>query len=306
MKNILVLGASGMLGSMVIDYLFRKGTFRLTGTARSAILLDKFQRLYPSVKWVLFDYGNQTREQAFEALGRQDWIINAIGITKPLIKDNNPAQVENAVLINSLLPHDLGRYAASISSRVIQIATDCVYSGVQGLYAEDAPHDALDVYGKTKSVGETWHPNVSHLRCSIIGPEPKDFKFLIEWFRRQSDGATVNGFTNHTWNGITTLHFAKICDGIIAEDIQLDHLQHVIPNGTITKARMLRDFAETYHRNDLVINDIEAETVVDRTLATNYPQQNLTLWKGAGYTTIPTVSNMIAELGSYPYSGADA
>ena len=49
-----------------------------------------------------------------------------------------------------------------------------------GVYVETDLHDALDVYGKTKSLGECQEPNVYHLRCSIIGPEPKDFKFLIE------------------------------------------------------------------------------------------------------------------------------
>ena len=67
-----------------------------------------------------------------------------------------------------------------MGARVLQIATDCVYSGAQGAYVETDLHDALDVYGKTKSLGECQEPNVYHLRCSIIGPEPKDFKFLIE------------------------------------------------------------------------------------------------------------------------------
>src|SRR5271167_3285972 len=171
MKKVLVLGASGMLGSMVIDYLSTMGGMQLTGALRSSGLMNRLCRLYPEVSWLPFNYSIDTRISAFEILGKQDWIINAVGITKPLIRDDNSVEIENAVTVNCLLPHELGRYASSVGARVLQIATDCVYSGAKGFYKESDAHDALDVYGKTKSIGESWQPNVHHLRCSIIGPE---------------------------------------------------------------------------------------------------------------------------------------
>lgn len=304
MKNVLVIGASGMLGSMIVDYLSRDSVAQVFGTVRSIPQLTRFSRIYPEVQWLDFCYGPERRTLAFEALGRPDWIVNAVGITKPHIKEDDSAQIENAISVNCALPHDLARYAASRGCQVLQIATDCVYSGKGGSYLEGAPHDALDVYGKTKSLGETWQPNVHHLRCSIIGPEPKDFKFLLEWFRRQPSGATVNGFANHYWNGVTTLHFAKLCKGIIYNDIQLEHLQHVVPNGSASKAQMLTDLATAYKRSDISIKSVEAAPIIDRTLSTSNPARNATLWNAAGYKIIPTVSQMIEELGSYEYCGA--
>jgi len=289
---------------MVIDYLSTMRQMRLTGALRSSRVMNRFRRLYPEVNWVPFSYSIDTRTSSFEGLGQQDWIINAVGITKPLIRDDNSVQIEDAVAVNCLLPHDLGRYALSVGARVLQIATDCVYSGAKGLYKESDAHDALDVYGKTKSIGESWQPNVHHLRCSIIGPEPKDFKFLIEWFVRQPQGALVNGFTNHSWNGVTTLHFAKLCKGIIETDAQLQHMQHVVAGGPVTKAQMLRDFATAYGREDISINNVEAKTVVDRTLATGNPELNAGLWLAVGYKNIPTVPQMIRELSKYRYRGA--
>jgi dTDP-4-dehydrorhamnose reductase len=304
-QKVLILGASGMLGSMLVDCLSRSDRFEITGAARSASgLLDRFREIYSDVVWRDFTYDLDQRTRAFESLGEFDWIINAIGITKPLIKDDNPSQIENAVLVNCILPHDLGRYAMQTGAKVLQIATDCVYSGAKGFYVESDAHDALDVYGKTKSIGESWQPSVHNLRCSIIGPEPKDFKFLIEWFRRQPERSAVNGFTNHSWNGVTTLHFARFCEGIMNSNITLDHVQHVVPRGTVTKAQMLRDFAKAYGREDIVINDVQAKSIVDRTLATQFPERNAEIWSAAGYKTPPTVSEMIAELGSYEYRGA--
>ena len=292
-----------MLGSMIVDYLSRDSQFSLTATVRTADLQERMQAVYPKVRWEIADFRGFTDFAAFDG---QQWIINAIGITKPLIRDDHAAEILNAIEINSLLPHTIGREAQRRNARVIQIATDCVYSGSKGHYTETDAHDALDVYGKTKSLGECFLPNTQHLRCSIIGPEPKDFKFLIEWFRRQPPDASVNGFTNHHWNGVTTLHFAKLCKGIIETGPALSHLQHVVPSGLVTKARMLHDFAQAYSRPDITIRDTEAKTVIDRTLDTTTPDANLALWRAAGYQQPPTVTHMILELGKYDYQGAHA
>jgi dTDP-4-dehydrorhamnose reductase len=292
-----------MLGSMLVDYLSRDSHYSLTATVRSAELRTRMQAIYPQVRWELTDFRTS---DAFAAFDGQDWVINAIGITKPLIRDDNAAEILTAIEINSLLPHTVGREAHRRKARVIQIATDCVYSGAKGYYTETDVHDALDVYGKTKSLGECFLENTQHLRCSIIGPEPKDFKFLIEWFRRQPPNTTVNGFVNHHWNGITTLHFAKLCQGIMQNEPKLSHLQHVVPSDLVTKAQMLHNFAQAYRRPDVKIRDTEAKTVIDRTLDTATPGANFALWQAAGYSVPPTVTEMILELGGYDYQGAQA
>ena len=295
MTRVMVLGGSGMLGSMVVDVLSGVGDCELTATVRdgSAAIASK----YPGVTWRTMDV---TRPDP-AVFRDQDWIINAIGITKPLVKDDNAEQVERAIRVNAQFPHDLGQFVMESGARVLQIATDCVYSGIRGGYTESDTHDAWDVYGKTKSLGETYQPGVKHLRCSIIGPEPKDYKFLIEWFRRQPPRATLKGFTNHSWNGVTTLHFARLCRGAIATNMELPHLLHVIPSGMITKAEMLHEFARAFAREDLRIEDVEAATTIDRTLATNNPTLNDAVWRAAGYSTPPTVPEMIRELAAYPY-----
>jgi dTDP-4-dehydrorhamnose reductase len=302
MPNILVLGASGMLGSMLVDCLSKTPGLTVTGSVRTASMHARFRTLYPMVNWTIFDCCD--RDRSFAAFEGQNWIVNAIGITKPLIHEDDPAEIHETIRVNSLLPHELGQDALNSGARVLQIATDCVYSGAKGAYTESDPHDALDVYGKTKSLGEAYHRSVHHLRCSIIGPEPKDYKFLIEWFRRQPRGAQLNGFTNHHWNGVTTLHFARLCQGIIAKDLELPHVQHIVPTGSLTKARMLQEFSAAYERRDIRIADVEAKSVIDRTLATNHQGLNRRLWESAGYLQPPTVAEMIHEVARYEYAAA--
>lgn len=297
MKQVMVLGGSGMLGSMIVDVLTQGQNVHVTGTVRKTAL--PWTKRYPKAEWRAFDI--ETLDPGiFEG---HHWIINAIGITKPLIKDDNPEQIERAIEVNSLFPHRLAAAALKTGSRVIQIATDCVYSGTRGRYVESDLHDAVDVYGKSKSLGETYHPNVHHLRCSIIGPEPKEFKFFIEWFRRQPRGAQVNGFRNHFWNGITTLHFARLCGAIITNDLTLGHLQHMIPAGYVTKAEMLRHFARIYNRSDIEIADIDASVSIDRTLGTVNEERNDQLWAAASYATPPSIPQMLDELAAFDYRG---
>jgi dTDP-4-dehydrorhamnose reductase len=300
MKSVLVLGGTGMLGSMLTDELARSPGLRLSATYRSAGNTPDPTRL-PGVQWHAFDAAAAKLQDQLAACGENTWIINAIGITKPLIRDDAPRQIETAIRINALLPHAIAAFARTSGARVLQIATDCVYSGAKGSYLETDLHDALDVYGKTKSLGECYEPGVHHLRCSIIGPEPKDFKFLIEWFRSQPATARVNGYLNHQWNGVTTLQFARICRGIIESEPALPHLQHVVPQGAISKAQMLHEFVTCYRRSDITVSDVNAASVVDRTLATCRADLNSQLWKAAGYANAPTVPEMISEVAQYDY-----
>jgi dTDP-4-dehydrorhamnose reductase len=300
-KKVLVLGASGMLGSMVTDFLSRDESLSVTATMRSSDLIAQARRLAENIEWRIFEIKdeNQTVQQ-FQEFTEPDWIINAIGIIKPYIHDERPDEIERAIRVNACFPNWLAR--SFEESRILQIATDCVYSGSRGCYLESDAQDALDVYGKTKSLGEVWLSNVNHLRCSIIGPEPRNYVSLLEWFRRQPSNAKVSGYTNHTWNGVTTLHYAKLCHGIIKNDIPLPHIQHVIPDGDITKHDLLDCFARCYGRNDIQITATEAQKVIDRTLMTENEKLNMGLWKNAGYEDCPpSVCWMVEELAAFDF-----
>jgi dTDP-4-dehydrorhamnose reductase len=301
--HVVVLGGSGMLGSMVVDVLSRDGRLSVTATVRTEALRRTMADRYRNVQWRAFDPATGLPPDLFA--GRR-FVINAIGLTKPMIRDDRGDEVERAIEINATLPYRLARAAAAGGGRVVQIATDCVYSGAKGRYVEGDPHDALDVYGKTKSLGEARHDHLAHLRCSIIGPEPKDFKFLLEWFRRLPRQAAVKGFVNHRWNGVTTLQFARLCQGIVTGGPWPGHLTHVVPGETVTKAEMLHLFAHVYGRGDVAIEDVAAAVAVDRTLATDRPDVNAALWLAAGYERPPTVGDMVRELGAFDYRAVDA
>ena len=300
-SNVIVLGGSGMLGSMVTDYLSRDNTLNVCATVRTKELAAAYHQKIKNVKWLLFDAAAPDLDKSLDIIRGYEWVINAIGITKPLVHDNNALEVERAIWINSVVPYHLVRKAETNKSRVLQIGTDCVYSGKKGKYSESDEYDPLDVYGKSKSLGEVASPNNYLLRCSIIGPEPKEHKMLLDWFLGQAKNSKVNGYNNHNWNGVTTLQFARLCQGIIKQDLKLTKFQHIIPTGAITKCQMLQEFAKNYSRDDIMITPVEASTVIDRTLQTSNETMNLKLWSSAGYSIPPTVPEMIAELARFDF-----
>jgi len=296
--NVLVLGGSGMLGSMVMDIFSRAGGINVSATVREEQALSRWKTLYPAVKWSVLN-AESPLEEITDRVRGSSWVINCIGVIKPYIRNDHAADVERAVQVNSVFPHILSRAAGTTGARVLQIATDCVYSGQKGRYMESDSHDALDVYGKSKSLGEVRSPVIHHLRCSIVGPEPKSFVSLLEWFLRQPVNGTVGGYANHNWNGVTTLGFSRICLGIVRENLSLKHLQHVVPGDTVSKEDLLRLFARAFGREDIGIDRVEAKTVIDRTLSTEDEEGNRILWIAAGYNEPPSISRMVEELGRY-------
>ena len=240
------------------------------------------------------DAENLTRENIRE-LKEADWIINCIGIIKPYIDDNDPVKVERAIRVNSLFPHEL----AKTGVKIIQIETDCVYAGDYWDHKEDYKHNPLDVYGKTKSLGEVKAPNVYHIRTSVIGPEDENHKSLFDWFMGTPDKSTVKGYYSHYWNGVTTLAFAKLCFGIVYENKEkLPNFQHFFVKKAVTKYNLLKAIAEIFEK-DVKIKEYWAKPAINRELGTNNKKMLKHYWKLAGYKSIPTIEDLLVELKTY-------
>jgi dTDP-4-dehydrorhamnose reductase len=296
MTKVLVLGAGGMLGSMVARVLSERPDLEATtttrgeGDSRPAALAHRHFDVLRDPIGPLLDEASC------------DWIINAVGVLKPRIDEHDPASTEEAIAVNSLFPHRLAAESAQRGQRVIQIATDGVFSGMRGPYDEEAPHDALDVYGKTKSLGEVPTPNVVHLRCSIIGTEQASPVSLLGWALSASPGAHLHGYSEQRWNGVTTLQFARVCAAVIG-GVEVPSPQHLVPADSVSKADLLEIALSAFGREDVTI-DREAGPPIDRTLTTRDREANERLWRGAGYRRPPTIADMVRELAGLPAQAA--
>jgi len=298
-KNVLILGASGMLGIEVVRELIKKKNINLYVAIRN--LKDKklIQKYLDSnisgLKYYKFKIEGNYQAILKKITKNKQYIVNCIGIIKPYIHEENHLSIENALKVNSNFPHVLKNCVAE-KVKIFQIATDCVYDGVKGKYNENESHNATDVYGKSKSLGEARGKNFFNLRCSIIGKEIKGYKSLLCWFLNQKKGAKIFGFKNHLWNGITTKHFAKIIAILILKKIKIPNLLHIIPGDIVDKYNLLKIFQNKFQRHDLEILKTNAKVIVNRTLTTNYKDINKKINKAMGFKKVLTVKKMVDEI----------
>ena len=297
MAIIGVLGSTGMLGSALCKYL----------TAEVAQLTEINRTGTPIV------FGNPTVEvdvtelkNLSEVLKNQrfDYLINAIGLIKQLIIKENENDVKLAYSINSDFPALLNDYSQKYSIPIIQIGTDCVYSGVQGNYNEDSEFDGTDLYGLSKISGELLSQSTMILRTSIVGREINSKNSLMDWFLSQEQGACIQGFTNHFWNGVTTLEFAKVVIGIIKSNNFSPGVMHLVPANQSSKFELLQSFRTEFDRLDINIEPREAGLGINRTLSTLFPERNIRFWSDAGYNEVPTIDEMIRQYARWTSSSS--
>jgi len=110
--------------------------------------------------------------------------------------------------------------------RLIQISTDCVFSGRKGYYQETDPADAEDLYGRSKLLGEIEREGGLTIRTSIIGRELATQHGLVEWFL-SNRGKCVRGFTKAIYSGFPTVVLAHLLQNVIERQPNLRGLYHI-------------------------------------------------------------------------------
>lgn len=238
MKNILILGVSGMAGHLVYTQLNKNYNYKVLGTTNSnnfgatTIKLDVFD------KKNLIEIINQFKP---------DYVINCIGM---LIQGSKKSP-ENTIYLNTYLPHLLDKLSVEHNFKFIHISTDCVFSGKDGAYLETSIKDAEDLYGQSKALGEIINDRNLTIRTSIIGPELKaGGEGLFHWLMNQKEN--VYGYKSNFWSGVTTLELANFIDYTINND--LTGLVHLTNNVPISKFSLLKIINNIYDLN-LEISD---------------------------------------------------
>ena len=190
------------------------------------------------------------------ARARPDVVVNALGIVKQRSTATDPVQ---SISVNSLFPHRLANLCAASGARLLHFSTDCVFSGRRGAYAEDDVPDPIDLYGRSKLLGEVDARGALTIRTSIIGRELQNRTGLLEWFLAQR-GGRVKGFARVIWSGVTTNFLSQTVGRIIAEAPDLDGVVH-LSGPAISKYQLLLWLNEgfgtktTIERDELVVSD---------------------------------------------------
>jgi dTDP-4-dehydrorhamnose reductase len=286
MYSIAVLGSSGMIGHEVANQLQNDSRFQVFKYQRTENIKDN-----SIIKFDIFDQNLETISTEF---ARYDFVINCTGVIRHLIKPADYKDIEKIKEVNSIFPKLLSDSLQNTSAKIIEIGTDCVFSGKTGNYSEVSKKDAADLYGESKMDGEVDSRNVMRLRTSVIGLEVDRSKELLSWFMSKKN-EVVDGFTNHYWNGITSYHLSLVIKTIILNDLFVPETQHFFPADKVTKFTLLEIFKDVWSRDDLSVRPVEATTKVDRTLSSINLSRVVNLWNQSGYLEIPTIKQLVEE-----------
>jgi len=256
--KVLVIGGGGMLGHKLVQSF--RGKFDLYTTLRSELSKYENLKIYEAGKTfpnVDID-DHKSLEIILECL-KPEVVINAVGIIKQIPSSRS---VIETLSVNSIFPHRLAEITQRMAIRLINISTDCVFSGKKGKYIETDVADAEDLYGKSKNLGEVIEGNCLTIRTSIIGRELNTQHSLVEWFL-SNEGGVVRGFSNAVFSGFPTLVLAEILANVISEHQELRGLYHV-SSEAINKLDLLRLLKNAFGANIEI--GPETSFVIDRSL----------------------------------------
>jgi dTDP-4-dehydrorhamnose reductase len=271
--KILLLGSAGMAGHVLKnEFLKLSEKIDLIDIARSN------QYTSPIIK---MDITNFVSLGDLIANSNFDYIINMVGVLNKTAEDNP----ENAILINSYLPHFIEKITKNTKTKIIHISTDCVFSGKKGSYLEIDFKDGKGFYSQSKALGELVNNKDLTIRTSIIGPDLNSGGIgLFNWFINQN--GLVNGFSNAFWSGVTTIQLAKSIIEIIFSNNSITGLVHLTNNEKISKYNLLILIKEVFELKDIEIQELSSYEV-DKSLINS---------RNDIFRNIPTYKEMIFEM----------
>jgi dTDP-4-dehydrorhamnose reductase len=254
--NILVLGATGLLGNAMFRSMSKASGARVTGTIRREAARSLFPPGHAAGLTVIDDIESPDALTRLFDAAKPDVVINCIAVGRP-----TPADPLRSIRIYSVLPRRLSHLCRLSGSRLIQISSDGVFSGNRGGYSEDDLPDANDVYGVSKLLGEIAEPHAFTLRTSIIGHELQSRGGLLEWFLSQQGQCSC--YTRAIFSGFPTIVLADLIRDIVIPHPDLHGIYHMATR-PISKFDLLQLVAKRYGKAIELIADDRASP--DRSL----------------------------------------
>jgi dTDP-4-dehydrorhamnose reductase len=256
--KILIVGATGMLGYSLFKNLNDITSLDVYGTVRNFQGKEIYFEGCDEKIFKDIDVNHLESIEGVIVKLKPAVIINCIGLIKQ--HDRSKQHIE-AISINSLLPHQLARFCDKYKCKLIHFSTDCIFDGKNGGYTENDFPNAIDLYGRSKALGEVDYPPHLTLRTSIIGHELSASVSLIDWFLSQEN--KTKGFSKAIFSGLPTCVIAQLLVDKILPRFDLSGV-YQLSASPINKLTLLKLVAETYHKKIEIVESTTLE--IDRSL----------------------------------------
>ena len=181
-----------------------------------------------------------------------DVVINCAGVHNTYGRGTSTPK--RMISSNAIGPNVLAEVCELFGRRLIHVSTDCVFSGKLGLglrYNTYQTPDPIDMYGRSKLLGEVEADHVTNVRTSFIGLDHG----LMAWFlSRKPDpsvGAAIEasrpevpGWVNAMWSGSTVDEVARRL--VTMADDPPGGIVHLATDKSISKDHVLRHIRDQW------------------------------------------------------------
>ena len=247
-----VTGASGMLGSALITHLSK--SYKVFATSRGKGVEGK------NIKWDCFNLTDIILLNEWLETIKPDVVIHCAAIANVDLCEDN-AKLAKKLHIETT--EVMVNYLDSNGGRLIYISTDSVFDGEkQGAYSESDLVNPLNVYAKTKIMGEKSVQSMNNglvLRTNIIGWTQEDKTSFAEWvLNRLNDNAPLNLFYDVYFSPLTVYDLSFIIEKIIEKPIL--GLYHCGSRDNISKYDFGKKMAEIFQLSDTNINRVSIDS----------------------------------------------
>jgi dTDP-4-dehydrorhamnose reductase len=241
-KNGLIIG-DGFLGSYLKRKLDSLGYFSILTTHKN-IHESNF-----------LDVTNlHSIEKIIEQI-KPEFMINCAAKTQVDFLETHP---NIAYAVNSQGPENIAKLSKKYGIRLIHISTDSVFDGKKGMYAETDKPNPINVYAKSKLLGEKniqkHSDNFVIIRTNFYGYNPNNSS-LFNWILNSlNQGEKIIGYSDVFFNPV---EISNLCELIVdIEKSNYNGILHVSSDKPISKYEFILEIATNLgYDTNLIFSD---------------------------------------------------
>ena len=230
MNNVLVLG-NGFLGENIINE-FKNNGIQAIGT-------------------------NYNKNGIYVDITNMDSIISCVEKYSPKIIINCAANVnvdelenneELAISINAKGPENIAKVCNDNKIRLLHISSDGIFDGKQGMYTEEDVVNPINVYAKSKILGEKLISknleNYLIIRTNFYGFHNQK-KFLFNWaLSKLKNNEEIIGFTDIFFNPLEVTNLSKMIYEL--SEKKICGILNLSSNEVFTKFEFIKKISEVF------------------------------------------------------------
>jgi len=259
MMKILILGANGYLGSQLCKLYSKEA--KVLGTYNKNSNND-FQLL----KWQANDY--VALEQIINAFS-PNLIINCVGLANVDMCEMLP---EKALMINSIMLHEIGRICYKLNVKLVHISTDHFQGSTDLALNEEDTISCPNVYSYSKILGEQYlfHSNPASiiLRANFFHfTKNSNRNFINTCLNLTAEFSQVNGFSDVIFSPVSTTYLKESISRLL--DIDYCGVIHVAPTESISKYEFLKEILFLAGRTNI---EVKSQSIDDAQLLAPRPK----------------------------------